>query len=196
VPALGEFIPAGAPLFRVHGEPDALDEDRLHDSLILALEPTLDEDVAYGIRLLVDIAERSLADSPFQDPTTAVQAVDRLHDLLRQLARRQIPNGVYRDDEGEVRLAVFAMTWDAYVHLAFDEIRLAGAGSPQVSRRLKAALLDLTSLVLPDRMAVLEEQLDLLTAATETAMRDARDAEMALRDDREGIGAAAWLDGR
>jgi uncharacterized membrane protein len=56
--------------------------------LIVTLEPTLDEDVAYGVRLLVDIAERSLSDSPFQDPTTAVQAIDRLHDVLRQLARR------------------------------------------------------------------------------------------------------------
>ena len=196
VPALGEFVPAGAPLFQVHGEPNDLDEDRLHDGLILALEPTLDEDVAYGIRLLVDIAERSLADSPFQDPTTAVQAIDRLHDLLRQLARRPIPDGLYRDEDGEVRLAVFAMTWDAYVHLGFDEIRLAGAGSPQVTRRLKAALADLKSLALPDRVAVLEEQLELLTAATEAAMEDERDAEMALRDDREGIGAAAALDGR
>ena len=32
------------------------------------------------------------------------------------------------------------MDWDAYVHLAFDEIRIAGATSPQVSRRLTAAL--------------------------------------------------------
>jgi uncharacterized membrane protein len=196
VPALGEFVPAGAPLFRVHGDPADLDEDRLHGALILALEPTLDEDVAYGIRLLVDIAERSLADSPFQDPTTAVQAVDRLHDLLRQLARRPIPDGLYRDDEGAVRLAVFAMNWDAYVHLAFDEIRLAGAGSPQVTRRVKAALDDLKSLALPDRVAVLEEQLDLLAAATEMEMKDERDAEMALRDHREGIAAAEALDRR
>jgi uncharacterized membrane protein len=196
VPALGEFVPAGAPLFRVHGDPADLDEDRLHGALILALEPTLDEDVAYGIRLLVDIAERSLADSPFQDPTTAVQAVDRLHDLLRQLARRPIPDGRFRDNEGAVRLAVFAMNWEAYVHLAFDEIRLAGAGSPQVTRRVKAALDDLKSLALSDRVAVLEEQLDLLAAATEMAMKDERDAEMALRDDREGIGAAVALDRR
>ena len=104
VPALGEFVPAGAPLFRVHGEPRDLDENRLHAALVLALEPTLDEDVAYGLRLLVDIAERSLADSPFQDPTTAVQAIDRLHDLLGQLARRPIPDGLYRDRDGEVGL--------------------------------------------------------------------------------------------
>ena len=111
----------------MHGEPVGLDEERLHEALILGLEPTLDEDVAYGVRLLVDIAERSLADSPFQDPTTAVQAIDRLHDILRQLARRPFPDGAPgrgRDDSADRR----SMSWEDYVRLAFDEIRLAGAG--------------------------------------------------------------------
>ena len=191
LPALGEFVPAGAPLFRVEGDSTRLDEDRLRRSLVFSLEPTLDEDVAYGVRLLVDIAERSLADSPFQDPTTAVQALDRLHDILRQLSGRPFPDGRHRDDAGEVRLIVKTMSWEAYVHLAFDEIRMAGAGSPQVSRRLKAALEDLKSVAPPERTAILDEQLDLLATATETAMDDQRDVDMALHEDREGIGAAA-----
>jgi uncharacterized membrane protein len=191
VPALGEFVPAGAPLFRVEGDPIGLDQDRLWKALVISLEPTLDEDVAYGVRLLVDIAERSLADSPFQDPTTAVQAIDRLHDILRQLVRRPFPDGRHSDAAGEVRLTVRTMSWEAYVHLAFDEIRMAGAGSPQVSRRLKAALEDLRSIAAPERVAILDEQLDLLATATEAAMDDQRDVELALHEDREGIGAAA-----
>ena len=160
------------------------------------MEPTLDEDVAYGVRLLVDIAERSLADSPFQDPTTAVQAIDRLHDILRQLARRPFPDGRHRDEAGQVRLTVRTMSWEAYVHLAFNEIRLAGAGSPQVARRLKAALTDLKSVAPPDRIEILDLQLDLLTTATEASLSDDRDVALALNDDREGIGAAAGsLDG-
>jgi uncharacterized membrane protein len=86
------------------------------------------------------------------------------------------------------------MNWDAYVHLAFDEIRMAGAGSPQVSRRLKAALTDLRSIALPDRVPILDHQLELLEAATTSAMDDERDARMALREDREGIGVAAGLE--
>jgi uncharacterized membrane protein len=191
VPALGQFVPSGSPLFRVDGDASRLDQDRLRASLVIALEPTLDEDVAYGVRLLVDIAERSLADSPFQDPTTAVQAIDRLHDILRQLARRPFPDGRHRDDAGVVRLTVRSMSWEAYVHLAFDEIRMAGAGSPQVSRRLKAALDDLRSIATPERTAIIDEQLDLLVAATESAMEDQRDVELALHEDGEGIGAAA-----
>ena len=193
VPALGEFVPADAPLFRVHGEPVGLDEDRLREALVVKLEPTLDQDVSYGIRLLVDIAERSLADSPFQDPTTTVQAIDRLHDILRQLARRPFPDGRYRDDAGQVRLTVRSMTWEAYVLLATEEIRLAGAASPQVTRRLKAALVDLRSIAPPERVNVIDRQLERLATAVETAMDHERDAELALADDRKGIGAAATL---
>jgi uncharacterized membrane protein len=190
-PALGEFVPAGAPLFRVHGSPVDLDHERLRGSLIMQLEPTLDEDVAYGVRLLVDIAERSLSDSPFQDPTTAVQALDRLHDVLRHLARRPFPDGRHADDTGELRLTVPTMDWDAYVHLAFDEIRLAGAGSPAVSRRLRAVLADLRSVALPERVDSLDDQLALLGAGVEAAMDDDRDRAFALEEDREGVGAAA-----
>ena len=190
VPALGEFVPAEAPLFRVVGEPVDLDEDRLRDALVVKLEPTLDQDVSYGIRLLVDIAERSLADSPFQDPTTAVQAIDRLHDILRQLARRPFPDGRHRDDAGKVRLTVRSLDWEAYVLLATEEIRLAGARSPQITRRLKAALTDLRSIAPPERIDVIDRQLDRLRTAAEAAL-DEEDAEFALTDDGKGIGAAA-----
>jgi hypothetical protein len=54
------------------------------------------------------------------------------------------------------------MTWENYIHLAFDEIRMAGAGSPQVSRRLVGALLDLRRVALPERIDVLDEELSLL----------------------------------
>jgi uncharacterized membrane protein len=191
VAALGEFVPAGAPLFRVHGDPQALDEDALQSGLIFEMERTLDHDVAYGIRLLVDIAQRSLADSPLQDPTTAVQAIDRLHDVLRQLARRAIPNGRYNDAAGAARLIVPTMSWEAYVHLAFEEIRLAGAGSPQVARRLRAALLDLRSVAPPVRITVLEEELAALDTAVANALGDGRDAAWALDSDGQGVGVAA-----
>ncbi|WP_404430843.1 DUF2254 domain-containing protein [Microbacterium lacus] len=183
VPELGEFIPAGAPLMIVHGDASRLDQQHLRDGIVLKFEPELEQDVAYGLRLLVDIAERSLSDSPFQDPTTAVQAIDRLHDCLRQLARRPFPDGRYYDDEGDLRLIVPTMNWEGLVHLAFDEIRMAGAGSPQVTRRMREALLDLSRIALPERRAILDAQLAQLTDATSAAMDDKRDAEFAMRVD-------------
>jgi uncharacterized membrane protein len=189
VPMLGEFVPAGAPLFRVHGSaPNLADRDATR-GIVLGLERTLEQDAAYGLRLLVDIAERSLSDSAFQDPTTAVQAIDRLHDCLRQLAPRPLSDGIYRDEQGTVRLTVPSMDFDAYVHLAFDEIRLAGATSPQITRRLASALHDLISIAPAARRTVLEHQLDLLRAAVADSTAP-RDADFALERDSQGIGNA------
>jgi uncharacterized membrane protein len=191
VPALGEFVPAGAPLFRVVGDPVDLDEKAVTKAVVLGLERTLDQDVAYGFRMLVDIAERSLAESAFVDPTTAVQAIDRLHDCLRQMAPRPFPDGIHRDDAGVARLVIRAMTWDAYVDLAFEEIRLAGAGSPQVTRRLQAALDDLRTVAPADRRAVLDRHAKLLHASADAAVTIPDDLMTALAPDALGFGTPA-----
>jgi uncharacterized membrane protein len=107
--------------------------------------------------MLVDVAERAVAESPFLDPTTAVQAIDRLHDCLRQLAPRPFPPGEVHDSHGTIRLRYPIVTWDDYVHLAFDELVRAGRESPPVAHRIRTALLDLRSIAPADRVAVLDD---------------------------------------
>ena len=191
VPSLGQFVPAGSTLFTVDGDPHGLDRDELIDAVVLGLERTLEHDAAYGIRMLVDIAERSVSESPFQDPTTAVQAIDRLHDCLRQLADRSFPDGTHLDRDGRVRLRVPAMSWDDFVVLAFEEIRIAGAGSPQVARRLAAALTDLLEVAPPDRREVLTRQLELLRRSAASVGGDGADVAFDVRPDALGIGIDA-----
>ncbi len=190
-PALGEFVPAGSTLFRVDGDAGSLDQDAVVGAVDLGLERTLQRDVGYGFRLLVDIAIRSLSESPFLDPTTAVQAIDRLHDGLRQLANRPFPDGVHRDQDGSVRLIVPVMEWDDYVVLCFEEIRLAGAASPQVARRLTAAMQDLIEVAPPARREVVRRQLTLLREGARAAALPGADLELNLRPDRLGIGVQA-----
>jgi hypothetical protein len=83
------------------------------------------------------------------------------------------------------------MSWEAYVVLATEEIRLAGAGSPQITRRLKAMLDDLRSFVPTERRAIIDRQLTALDDATVATMGDDRDIEFALTPDQRGIGTAA-----
>ena len=77
------------------------------------------------------------------------------------------------------------------LHLAFDEIRLAGAGSPQVSRRLIAALTDLIDYAPSQRRPALVEQLDLLTQQICQLSRDSRDLRRSSVADGQGLGAGA-----
>ncbi len=198
VPVVGDFVSGGAPLFRVHPGPRRagdvagpavrLRAEDIAKLVLVGPERVHTEDASYGLRKLVDVAERSIA-QPFDDPTTTLQALHRLHDLLRQLAVRPLPPGEHRDEDGVVRLVERTLSWDGYVRLAFDEIRLAGAASPQVTRRLCAALEDLKDVAAPDRQAPLDRQLRLLTAAVHRTYEDEEDIAAALTPDAEGIGS-------
>ena len=191
VPALGEFVPAGAPLVRIEGSTAMIDRQAVIKALRFGLERTLDEDLAYGLRMLVDMAIRALAESPFSDPTTAVQCIDRLHDGLRQLAVRDLDDSRIVDTSGALRATLPTMDWNAYVVLAFDEIRLAGASSPQVTRRLAAAIRDLMTITPPERHTPLLAQQQLLREAVEDTPRAGRRTDVDLEPDMQGIGVAA-----
>src|SRR4029079_12037806 len=79
------------------------------------------------------------------------------------------------------------MSGEGYVRLAFDELRLAGAGSPQVARRLRAALEDLRTVASPERQPPLDRQLKLLDEAVRRAYADNADVDAALVPDMQGI---------
>jgi hypothetical protein len=83
------------------------------------------------------------------------------------------------------------MDWGAYVHLAFDEIRLASAGSPQVARRMVAALDDLLVVAPADRRPPLEQQRELLRGVIGDAGLARADVDFATMPDGQGIGVAA-----
>src|SRR4051812_44510695 len=121
--------------FRVHGSLPEPNRSAAALSVILERERTHEFEPAFGLRKLVDVGARSIYSSPFQDPTTSVQAINAIHDILRRLARREFPSGRHSDANGRVRLVVRVMSWEGYVRLSFDELRLAGAGSPPVPRR-------------------------------------------------------------
>jgi uncharacterized membrane protein len=201
VPIMGDFVPVGAPLFRVHGEPEGLEREKIVRLVVFGAERTHTADPAYGFRKLVDIAERSIS-QPFNDPTTAVQAIHRLHDCLRQLAPRPFPSGRHYDAEGQLRLVIHTIGWDGYVRLAFDELRLAGTATPQVTRRLRAALDDLKMVAPPERQPVLDRQLELLEALVRRNFEDEGDVSASLTGHQQGIGSGrdvvateGWPDG-
>ncbi|WP_299165612.1 DUF2254 domain-containing protein [uncultured Arthrobacter sp.] len=191
--SVGDFVPTGAPVVRIHGKPDEVDIKATVRCIALGPERTLNQDVAYGIRMLVDIALGAVSSGPFDDPTTTVQAIDRLHDVLRQIVRRPLHSGEYRDDDGALRLSVPALTWEAFVELAFDEIRRSGAASPQITRRLMSALNDLLNLAPADRRPALEHQRELLAASMAAAVEQSDDRRRALIPDPSGIGSAIGL---
>jgi uncharacterized membrane protein len=184
VPRLGTFVRTGGTLLEIYGTAAEIELLRYVET---GTERTTQHDLAYAIRQLVDIAVRALSPGD-HDPTTSVQTLDHIHEVLARLATRRIGDGVYRDTGGDVRLLVAVKTWDDYVELALDEVRRIGAGNVQVPRRLLEMLDDLHCLAPSDRRGVLERQRSLVEhCATEAAGTD-EDARRATTPDRQGLG--------
>ncbi|MEZ5410126.1 MAG: DUF2254 domain-containing protein [Acidimicrobiales bacterium] len=144
-------------------------QDReLSRTVVIGDERTMEGDPGFGLRQLVDIAERALSPG-INDPTTAVQCIDQIHALLRRIAGRAEPESIQFDDDGRPRVLLPVPTWESLVHLAFDEIRHWGASSLQVRRRLRHALDDLADVAGPDRLFPVTEQLRQLDLAAPAA---------------------------
>lgn len=158
---VGVFVPQGVPLFLVDGDPSRLDRRRVRKAVFLGSERTMDQDGAFGVQTLVDIAERALTES-FNDQTTAAQAVDRLHDIMRQLATSSFPTGRFKDQDGALRLIVPVYGWEDYVSLAFDDLTVAAKSAPSVMRRVRSALDDLMDVAPPERRPSVEKRLGAL----------------------------------
>jgi len=149
-------------------------------------ERTFVQDPAFGFRELVDVAIRALSPA-VNDPTTGVQAIDRISDLLAVTGRRLDPTGLRVDSSGAVRLKRKLRDFDALLVLSLTEVIRYGADAPQVIRRLHGMLDELESTLPAERQAAIAGQRSLLEAAVSAAL-PAPFASVASVADREGLG--------
>jgi uncharacterized membrane protein len=155
---------------------------------MLGGERALEKDPAFGFRILVDIAIKALSPA-INDPTTGVLAIDQLHHLLHLLGERQLDTGVVRDSSEEVRLLYRTPCWEDFVTLAVTEIRLYGANSTQVTRRLRAMFEHLVQVVPVKRSETLRKEMALLDRTIDRGFADPEDRILAAVGDLQGLGS-------
>jgi len=188
VAAVGDTLVDGSVILHVHGANTRLLEKNLMRAIHLESERTFEQDPKYPIRLLVDIAIKALSPA-INDPTTAVQAIDQIEDLLRRLGRHDLDAGYIKDANGVLRLMVPMPTWDDYLMLAFDEIRQFGVGSIQVLRRLRAALIGVAdTTIVPTRAEAVRDYMKHLDLVIERSPLDTADKAIAFQEDPQGLG--------
>lgn len=162
---MGDFVPEGATVFTVHGEPDDFDRlvDKACKQVALAAERTPEQDLAFGFRQLVDIADRALSPST-NDPTTAARTLDTLHDLLRQLAMRGRASEVRSGPDGAVRLVIPRYQFADLLDMAMREIWNYGSDELQVPDRITRMLNDLAGVARPEHQAAVRRWLQVVKA--------------------------------
>ena len=149
------------------GEPlDPRDADRLLACLVLGSHRTVEQDAAFGLQQLVDVALRALSPG-INDPTTACMCVDRLGALLARLARRRMPEPL-RFEDGTLRVIAPAPDFESLVAGSLDPVVHHGKGDLQLLDSVLNALATIMAAAgAPEQMQALRRRL--ATVGTEAA---------------------------
>ncbi len=137
---IGEFIVEGTPLVSVMNLIHPKDEliARLNSIYAISRQRTVDQDVAFGIRQIVDVAMKALSPG-INDTTTAIMCVDYLAAIMVRLATRRISPPYYLDN-GELRVILRSPSFESLLSGAFDQIRQHGASNVAILLRMIGAL--------------------------------------------------------
>jgi len=132
--AVGGFVVEGGELLRASGPLDEGAIRQLHGSFAIGPQRSAEQDVAFGIQQIVDVALKGLSPG-INDTTTALMCVDRLGAVLTRLAnRRLLPR--LDSPEYERLIVTQAPDFETMAACAFDAVRRAAAGNPDVLCRL------------------------------------------------------------
>jgi uncharacterized membrane protein len=170
---VGEHVVAGTTLAWIwraspsDPAPDPRDFIRALDSGVrIGFERTLEQDAAFGIRQLVDVACKALSPA-VNDPYTAIQAVDHLSVIFCALARQPLGAHVARDGPGVVIIP--ARQFGDYLAVMCGLIRRYGASEPTVAHALLRLLSNCAAVAGndPGRCTAIEEQARIIVADAE-----------------------------
>ncbi|BBZ24559.1 DUF2254 domain-containing protein [Mycolicibacter hiberniae] len=169
---VGAYIHLGQPLVTIWPVPENPDRVRrkLPRAIVVSGSRTMQEDVDFAFRQLVDIGLRALS-SAINDPTTAVEATLRVGSLLRRVLVAPPRPRAVAGPEGRVLLRPWDLDPKEYIAHGFDQLRQAAPSQPLVAATILRVVRMLIAHVKesgrPEHLPALREQTDLLVESLE-----------------------------
>jgi uncharacterized membrane protein len=156
---LGDFVIEGQPLACLEGrrEADGRLRRRLDACYTIDIRRTIEQDVAFGLQQLVDVASKALSPS-INDASTALLCIDRLTQVLTSLARREL-GSPYRYEGGRLLVVARAPSFDDLVELAYFTLQDDARGKPGVLMRLLESIERVAGAAPPHGRGALERAL-------------------------------------
>ena len=127
--------------------------NQLRSAAVVGDERTPDQDLAFSIRRIVEIAQRALSPSA-NDPTTALYCIDRLGEAFVRLAGRKIPSP-NRLESGKLRVVSAAASLDELACPAFAAIARYSLGDADVAASLLRTICMVVNAAGPSRLPML-----------------------------------------
>lgn len=165
---VGDFVVEATPIASLAAPPGVAGDlaDEVNALYAVSAHRTVQQDAAFGVRQIVDIALKALSPG-VNDTTTALTCVDYLTSVLARLAPRRI-DGPVRSEGGVVRVIARGASFGDLLSAAFDDIRRSAEENPAVLLRMLDAIETIGSrAAAAARRRALSAQVDLIVEAAE-----------------------------
>jgi len=138
---VGQFVHPGRRLCTVWSEASHRDrlEHKVNRAFDIEMSRTMQQDIGFGIRQIVDIALRALSPG-VNDPTTAHECIGHLGAISYEILRRDLPPAEIVGEDGRRIILSRQVSHADFVASAFDEIRQSAASLPRVGAALVETL--------------------------------------------------------
>ena len=174
---VGEFAAEGKPIVSVSpaAEIGPKGVKALNAAFAVGKYRTAEQDPAFGIRQLVDIALKALSPG-INDTTTAVNCLDYLGVILSRLATRRLEGAAC--GAGGARVILKEVTFGQYADEAFNQIRQNAEGNVSVLIRMLGAIDEVASEARGEsRLATLREHAGLIRELARRTVPSGHDLE-------------------
>ncbi len=134
---LGRFVTKGECMITAYPRDGVSDEiaDSLHSALVIGRDRSVNQDLEFAIRRIVELAQRSLSPG-INDPTTALYCIDRLGEVFSRLSGRDLPSPIRYDDTEQLRILTKVIRIEGLMCNAFAAIARYGTSDVDVVTRL------------------------------------------------------------
>lgn len=169
---VGEFVVKETPLLSILGEVEISESlaNSIYATLIFSSHRSLEQDVSFGIRQIVDIALKALSPG-INDTTTAVMSLNHLTTIVVHLAQKKF-NPSYHYQKEELRVITKDHCFKTLFCEAFDQIRENGKGNLAIALTLARAFeLVLGKLESRSSLRMISQQIDRLEEVAKKNMQ-------------------------
>jgi uncharacterized membrane protein len=187
----GAFVMADSPLIMAYPADRITHhiEKRINQAFVMGRELTKQQNVAFPIEQLVEIALRALSPA-VNDPFTAIRCIDRLADGLARLAGRELPSPYRYDQSHTLRVIAAPVKFETLADTAFTQIRQYGSADSVVVGRLLGAIAAIAPFTRHSKQRyILQQHLEAIWQSSQQQLHHEHDLETVEKHYRTALAA-------
>jgi uncharacterized membrane protein len=172
----GGFVVQDTPLvsLALTYPPDQKTIDAFNAAYSIGRHRTVEQDPAFGIRQIVDIAIKALSPG-VNDTSTAIMCVDYLTSIMARLTCRQFPP-VHRYEGETLRVIAIVPSFEDLLAESFNQIRANAEANVAILARMLGGLGTIASLTFrPSHIRALDVQLEWIAELTDRCIKSSHD---------------------